>query len=146
MDVVGDNSRTLGVRIRCIDLPVPDWGGHGEIWIGIQSGKDVVQRVKLPADSITFEAELRLGNEPGAAPPNFLGPFAQGTVQERFIYVCWGRPSFGGWSGFRRAKLPLTGISWEMVASGAVTGTFVCTDAKGGPTCATVKPDRLTWQ
>src|SRR5262245_55319705 len=54
-------------------------------------------------------------NRPDGA-PNFLGPFAQGPVTGRFVYVDVG--TFAGqkdtcWS--RRMKVPLDGITWSMV-------------------------------
>jgi Family of unknown function (DUF5990) len=137
--------RIIKVHIECRELPPPGWGGYGDTWIGIQEGKEVVQRVKLPADSVTFEAELRVGNDDSEASPNFLGPYAQGPKDGRFLYVCWGQLHLGRWVGFRRAKLPLTGLDWSAIKSNVVRGTLKCTDPKGGPICATVKPDHFSW-
>jgi Family of unknown function (DUF5990) len=142
---VASIQRVVKVFIECSELPPADWGGHDEIWIGIQEGQEVVQRVQLPADSVVFEAELRIGNNESEPNPNFLGPFAHGGKEARFMYVCWGRPRFGGWSGFRRAKLPLAGLSWDAIESNTVRGKLRCTDSKGGPICATVKADHFAW-
>ena len=136
------DQRIIHLTIECVELPPPDWGEHSEIWLGIQSGKDVVQQVKLPADKVMFEAELRVTGE---ATPNFLGPFAHGTVQERFVYLCWGQPHLGHWAGFRRVKIPLTGLTWENLKSDRLHAQLRCTDSKGGPICATVKGDVLNW-
>lgn len=137
--------RVVKVLIDCVELPEADWGGHGEIWMGVQAGKEVVQKVKLPAESVVFEAELRIGNDDGEPSPNFLGPFAHGGKEDRFIYICWGRPSIRGWTGFRRAKLPLTRLDWKAIESNEIRGELRCTDPKGGPICATVKADHFSW-
>ena len=109
------------------------------------SRKEVVQRVKLPADTVSFTAELRVGNDESEPVPNFLGPFAHGSAKERLMYICWGRSGFGGWSGFRRAKLPLAGLDWKAISTNEVRARLQCMDAKGGPICATVKPDKFSW-
>jgi hypothetical protein len=138
-------SRTVSLTIECIDLPPADWGGHAEIWLGIQRGQEVEQAVKLPAERITFHAELRLEGEPPKA-PNFLGPYSQGTAQDRFVYLNWGRRQSGIWVGFRRVKLRLSHLTWDDLAAGALKVALKCTDAKGGPICATIPATHLKWE
>lgn len=142
---MASQQRVVKVSIECTDLPDAKWGGQSEIWIGIQNGKEVVQQVRLPAASVVFEFELKVGNDESDPVPNFLGPYAQGSKGDRFVYICWGMPYFGRWSGFRRAKIPLAGLDWASIKSNSVTGKLKCTDAKGGPICATVKPDYFAW-
>jgi hypothetical protein len=83
--------------------------------------------------------------------PNFLGPFAQGPKDARFIYVNSG--TYAGqeatcWS--RRAKLSLMSISKEKVeAVLASPGTRIETTIDGigrdgGPVCAGIKG--LEWR
>ncbi len=53
--------------------------------------------------------------------PNFAGPFVQGPAGERFVYIDIG--TYAGqtntpWS--RRLKIPLSGITWDMLRSGKV--------------------------
>jgi hypothetical protein len=128
------------IQIECTDLPSIE-----NLWVGIQEGKSVVQQTKLPAETVTFTAELRIRNTESDPAPNFLGPFAQGTKDDRFIYICWGSPAHGGWHGVRRAKLPLGTLTWRAIKSGTIKAKLRCTDAKGGPICATVKPSHLEW-
>ena len=142
---MASKKRVIAVKVICSDLPAPNWGGHSEIWIGIQNGKEVVQQVKLPTESVVFEFELEVSNDESDPVPNFLGPYAQGGKGDRFVYICWGMPYFGRWSGFRRAKIPLAGLDWVSIKSNSVTCKLKCTDAKVGPICATVKPDYIVW-
>jgi hypothetical protein len=117
----------------------------------LQKGKgskyEIVQRQRSGSGDLQFEFTAR-----GAAPeqgeaPNLLGPFVQGPPDGRFVYI--GIGMFAGqtateWS--RRLKVPLSGISAEMVGqavgdSHAVFETRVPGTGKdGGPNCATVKP------
>jgi len=70
--------------------------------------------------------------------PNFAGPFVQGPAGERFVYVDIGTyadPANTCWS--RRLKLPLSGITWDMLRSGKVLVAHIPGAGKdGGPSCA----------
>ncbi len=70
--------------------------------------------------------------------PNFGGPFVQGPTGERFVYVNIGTnagQSNTPWS--RRLKIPLSGITWEMLRSGkALLAHIPGTGKDGGPSCA----------
>ncbi|AMR32685.1 hypothetical protein A0256_15275 [Mucilaginibacter sp. PAMC 26640] len=72
--------------------------------------------------------------------PDFRGPFVQGPVSARFIYLNIGSYAGGsGWSG--RLKIPLTGITWAQIHLGTKLATSVQgTGKNGAPNCATVKP------
>ena|SRR5690606_12036312 len=82
--------------------------------------------------------------------PNFLGPFAQGPKNARFIYVNSGTYAGDGascWS--RRAKLSLMTITAEQVQSVVSDGGFMFTSIRGrgrdgGPVCASIKG--LSWE
>lgn len=96
--------------------------------------------------TIMFEIPARL--EEGKSGWRFLGDFVrtEGTAR-RFVYVATGRQAGqGGTLWDRRAKVDLPEITPAMVkAVGngrlALEGAYHGTDAKGGPTCATVKVD-----
>jgi hypothetical protein len=96
-----------------------------------------------------FEFSLRVDLDSGN--PNFLGPFAQGPKDARFVYVNSG--TYAGqaetcWS--RRAKLSLMSISREQVetvlaSAGSRLETAIHgTGRDGGPVCASVKG--LEWR
>lgn len=89
---------------------------------------------------LVFDFDVRV--VPGDQ-PRLLGAVVQGSPVQRFVYVCSG--TYAGdkttcWS--RRAKVPLIGITSDMVAkrppgkrlSAAILGTA----ADGGPACASV--------
>ena len=78
--------------------------------------------------------------------PRFGGPFAQGSYPDNFIYIDIG--TYAGredvWS--RRLKIPLSGITWDVVDQVALNPNLILkthvpgTAKDGSPTCATVKP------
>ena len=100
-----------------------------------------VQSQMSAGNDLTFEFDVRLGEQKDGQ-PNFLGPFTQGPADGRFVYIDIGTMAgqIGScWS--RRLKVPLRGISWEMINNSRVLVTRVAGTAKdGSPTCATVKP------
>jgi hypothetical protein len=80
-----------------------------------------------------------------------LGPGVQGPADGRFFYLNSGtyagqaHPTFG-----RRAKVPLTGLTWQMIESlrpgERLQIRIAGTDKKGGPACATVPLLPPGWQ
>jgi len=78
---------------------------------------------------------------------NFLGPLTQGPVTGRFIYIDIGRlAGQRGCAWERRLKVPLSGITWEMIQQVLANRKLVLevhlpgTAKDGGPSCATVHP------
>ena len=79
--------------------------------------------------------------------PDFTGSFTQGPRGQRFVYIdignCAGQAD-SAWS--RRLKIPLSGITWNMIEQAAdnpraVLETHVPGVGRdGGPSCGTVKP------
>ena len=118
---------------------------------GIQEGKGndyktiAVQRSKV--GSLSLECTIQVKGNRSDGPPNFGGPISQGPPTGRFIYVDIGKLAGqidSCWQ--RRIKIPLEGISWEMIDSVLDTpkrwlqATIPGTGKDGGPSCATVKP------
>jgi hypothetical protein len=105
----------------------------------------VQQQMSGTADlSFQFSLKVKAGDN---GSPNFLGPHAQGTPTDRFVYIDIG--TYAGVSNSlfgRRLKVPLKSISMNdiekvnaqpnLVLEARVPGT----GRDGGPNCATVKP------
>jgi len=111
----------------------------------VQRGRDELLRpVAAGVDELQFEFEIDV--DLSGVEPNFLGKYAQGPKNARFVYVnsgtyageshsCWGR----------RAKLSLMTITREQVER-VLNGedllletTMPGVGKDGGPTCASVK-------
>jgi len=127
------SERLITIHCECIDLPDASACGTDEFWLGIQNGKVVEDAVRLPVESKTFTLTVRY-QENG----NVLGSFAQGTAQDRFFYLCWGRPLGGGWHGERRAKIRFAQLGPTFGEADEFRFRLVCRDAKGMPITATV--------
>lgn len=111
----------------------------------VQRGRDeLLPPVVVAKSELRFEFEIDV--DISASQPNFLGEYAQGPKDARFVYVnsgtyagehhsCWGR----------RAKLSLMTITREQVekvlgSKGLVLETTMRgVGSDGGPTCASVK-------
>ncbi len=116
----------------------------------IQQGKfELLPPIKWDPGETCFEFPMYVDVTSGI--PNFLGPYAQGPKNSRFIYVNIG--TYAGqpdscWQ--RRAKLPLTSVTIEQVKSLIsepeliMEAIFDGTGKDGTPTCATVK--HLEWK
>lgn len=96
--------------------------------------------------TIDFDIPLRL--EAGKTGYRFLGDFvrAEGKTR-RFVYVATGcQAGQAGTEWSRRAKVDLPTPTPAMIKAAengglVLEGAYAGTDAKGGPTCATVKLD-----
>ena len=116
---------------------------------GLQKGSgnnyETVQTVTSKTEDLCFEFSVRVRQGKDGL-PNFLGPFVQGPTHARFVYLDIG--TYAGqtntpWS--RRLKLPLSGITWELVQATNPSASFlearVAGKGKdGSPSCGTVKP------
>jgi len=118
----------------------------------VQRGKnECLDPRRTSVREIVFEFPIRVRNDRPDGSPNFLGPFAQGPAGGRFVYVNSGTLAGGSVSRWtRRAKVPLAGITWPMIAN-AVNGGFVeagiaGTARDGGPACATVPLLNQGWK
>ena len=110
----------------------------------VQDGKDKLLPPKeSSAAALVFEFPITVDLSSGS--PNFLGRFAQGPKDARFVYVNSG--SYAGvshscWS--RRAKVSLMSITREQIekavsGSAVIETSFPGVGKDGGPTCASVK-------
>ena len=113
----------------------------------VQKSRDeLLPPTEQAEDKLVFDLELDVQLESDV--PNFLGKFAQGPKQSRFIYInsgtyagqtdsCWGR----------RAKVSLMDVTAKQIHQIlASPGTRLeisirGTGTDGGPVCASVKPN-----
>ena len=116
---------------------------------GLQEGRGndykTVQTQRSTTSDLTFTFTVRARQNTNGA-PNFLGPFSQGPPDARFVYIDIG--TYAGQTGTlwsRRLKVPLSGITWDMVKQASDSAKLLetrvpGTGRDGGPNCATVKP------
>jgi uncharacterized protein DUF5990 len=132
--------RSLPLRITLINPP------RG-VQFRLQQGKaDLVPPSSDSGETVSFDFTVNIANDRADGPPNFRGPFVQGPPAARFIYINSG--TYAGqadscWS--RRAKVPLSGIIWDLIeealskSSAVMEARIAGTAGDGGPACATVR-------
>lgn len=129
-----------------IVLSNPTEGVEFGLQKGAGSRYETVQKQKATKGDLRFDfmAEIKKGK---SGDYSLQGPFVQGPPQGRFVYIDIG--TYAGQAGSswsRRLKIPLTGISQELLADvfkgqNKILETKVPgTGRDGGPNCATVKP------
>ena len=110
----------------------------------VQDGKDkLLPPLESSPDFLVFEFPINVDMSSGL--PNFLGRFAQGPKDVRFVYVNSGKHAGQHdtcWD--RRAKLSLMSITREQVERAVKEGSVIETrfpgvGRDGGPTCASVR-------
>ena len=102
-------------------------------------------------EALVFEFPVKVARRPDGQ-PNFLGPYTQGPPAGRFVYVNSGTlagQSDTRWS--RRAKVPLTSISWPLIERarrpGAILEASIAgTGRDGGPCCASMPLTAGGWR
>ncbi len=145
------NSQEVKIQIFCQNLPGSQFEERTSVRLGIQKGTVVIEDVAGDRQSASFIVPLTVSTNSKTGKPNFLGPFAQGTPDERFIYLCWGERHNGTWDGFRRAKIHLSHLSYEAIDKAMESGQAIkvvvnMTNDKGGPLCASIKGDKIKWE
>jgi hypothetical protein len=118
------------------------------VTFALQRGKsDLVPPSRSTPKELVFDLTVRVREDDQ---PNFLGPFAQGPRGARFVYINSGSYAGQGdtqWA--RRAKVPLSGITWPLIkrAKGKpLQARIAGTGRDGGPACATVPLLGAGWQ
>jgi hypothetical protein len=131
-------TRELTLRIV---VEAPPSGVDFALQKGKGSAYEPVQKQRSKGNDLIFECQPSIRSGVSSDGMSLTGPFVQGPPRQRFVYLDIG--TYAGqsdtpWS--RRLKIPLEGITSEMIAKGGVLEVRVPGTARdGGPNCATVK-------
>lgn len=136
--------RKLTLRIV---LERPPAGVDFGLQVGGGSDYQTIHKQRSEGEDLQFQFGIRIKGNIGGSRPTLVGSIAQGPASGRFVYLDIG--TYAGqtetcWS--RRLKIPLSGITWDMIDglagdSRTVLATRVPgTGRDGGPNCGTVKP------
>ncbi len=113
------------------------------VTFGIQKGKSSVYETILKQQSdggdlvFEFPIEVRDGQ---TGDPDFGGPIVQGPREGRFVYLDIG--TYAGETGSpwqRRLKVPLSGITRQMLKAKLLQTRIPGTGRDGTPSCGTVR-------
>ena len=144
-------SDELTIEVTCRRLPGIRFADYEPVYLGIQKGNEVIEAAPGDRKQVTFRPVFKIGMQPDGS-PNFLGPFAKGTPQERFFYLSWGvMTDDGRFEMFGRAKIHLNHLTREQIGRALsdnrpIKVTIDMRDRKGGLLCASVRKDRARWQ
>ena len=138
--------RELTLRVV---LQEPPSGVDFGLQIGRGADYKTVKKQGSHGKDLHFEFSVTVTAANRKAAPDFRGPVVQGPAGRRFVYIDIDIGTYAGqidtpWS--RRLKIPLIGITSEMIDRVSVDGRTVLearvpgTGRDGGPACATVKP------
>ena len=131
-------ARELTIRII---LEHPPSGVDFALQKGTRNNYEPVQKQRSNGKDLMFEFRPLLRQDASNSVVAMAGPFVQGPMRQRFVYVDVGTyagQSDSCWS--RRLKIPLDGIPAEVIQTGGVLETRVPgTGRDGGPNCGTVK-------
>ncbi|ODT85221.1 MAG: hypothetical protein ABS86_06305 [Sphingobium sp. SCN 64-10] len=122
------------LKLRLLrDSPLPPGasGDEAPCAFGLQDNKGQLHDLLPLADGkLAIEFELRVAAVADETqPPLFLGPFAFGTPQDRFVYLSWQRPDTPGY--VNRVKARLADIDWAMVHAVQESGGRLEADLSG---------------
>jgi hypothetical protein len=138
----------LALRILVVD-PLPG------VALALQRGKSgshaLIAPSSLSADAAAFDFTVVAAAPKSGEAPRLLGPFVQGPPDKRFVYLCIGKYAGDPASSWaRRAKIPLTGLTWPLIESWKDDG---CLEARiagrardGSPACASIALLPPGWQ
>ncbi len=140
-------SQEVPIRIILVQPP-------NGVRFAVQRGKDDLLPPSHTDDTtITFDFTVRVGQPQPNGAPNLLGPFTQGPVADRFVYVNAGTSAGDPTSPWtRRIKVKLAGITQVMIETvqtmpGKVIEGRIAGQAKdGGPAAASVPLLGDGWQ
>jgi Family of unknown function (DUF5990) len=126
------------------DLQNPAAEKQEPVYLGIQKGNEVIEAVRADRKQVIFRPTFRIARQPDGS-PNFLGPFAKGTPQERFFYLSWGVMDRNGhFEMFRRAKIHLNHLTWDHLRAALdknipLKVAIDMTSHKGDPICGSIR-------
>jgi hypothetical protein len=135
---------TVPIRLYVHEPPL---GVH----FSIQFGKDRNHQIQISgAFPLVFDFEVKVQPKPDGA-PNFMGPFSQGSPDERFFYLRSGVLAGDTRACFnRRAKIYFKGIDWPLIHQIEQKGGTLALAIQGkakdsGPICASVRQHLKDW-
>jgi hypothetical protein len=120
----------------------------------LQRGRtDLDPPARASEERIVFEFSLRVQGERTGGAPRLLGACAQGPPDDRFVYINSGTMAGQADSCWtRRAKVLLSGVSWELIDQVLANPDTVLeariegTGRDGGPVCARVPLLESGWK
>jgi Family of unknown function (DUF5990) len=141
----------ITIEVVCSRLPGLQYEGRAPMHLGIQHDKEIIEAAPADRSRIVFRPAFRVRkHSDGSA--NFLGPFAHGPRDERFIYLNWvivRNEVIVEQIG--RIKLHLSEIEFKDVKRAVarkqpIKVALELTSEKNKPVFASVRADKAEWE
>jgi hypothetical protein len=123
-------NKSLALRVICVDPPTGLFG------LQAKNG-EIVEGERLADGHLRFTVELPV-RPTDVGTPNFTGPLAHGSVQERFLYLTQKELDGSTWRIIKRIKVHLRSITWEQVEAVLTDSTAVLAASVDGQGAASV--------
>ncbi|WOO43070.1 DUF5990 family protein [Rubellicoccus peritrichatus] len=120
------------------------------VYVGIRKNKKTIEPHPADLKEVQFEAEVKVGKSKDGS-PNFLGPYVEGKVGERFLCLSWfiGADTLNA-QRFRGTKIMLDHLTWDTIAFAMKNDEPIIveidlTASDGGPLCARARETHVKW-
>jgi len=132
----------MSIRILGDALPGRSVGTRGNVHVGLQKGKELVDLIPADSASAVFELTVQRTDE-----GDYRGPFVQGKRGDRFIYLVWCDVEHrsGAASMFSRTKLLLATIPANLSNAASLEVRLSLTSEKGAIRTGSVRPADIAW-
>ena len=130
------------VRLRLLRREAHAPSGEPSAPFGLQDKDETIHPPAVGPDGMhRFDFELAVDEAPDRR-PNFIGPFACGPRDKRFVYLSW--PRLGGCGYVNRVKIRLTDLDWPKIEEAIARGLALEADASGRTAGGGTVP--VTWR
>ena len=119
------------VSLRLLYPVGPPIAYAGQAWVfGLQNTKqELVDGCLIEGGQTAYDFSLRVKPGPDPDHPVFLGDFASGPADRRFVYFAWRDSATGAW--INRLKARLAPITWSMVREAQAKGVPITASMAG---------------
>lgn len=126
---MADAAQTLRLQIDVLDLPQP--APNEPVQFGLQDKNgSLTPGTPQPDGSLRFECNLQVTLKGDT--PNFLGAFAHGTSQDRFLYLTWKNTHSS--QIIQRIKVKLVSITAAQVEAALQSSKSLCASVSASRT------------
>lgn len=137
-------------ELQCIDLPRMVPPGFRELRLGLQEKPDVQQDIPCIVKQARFKFSAEVVLDPTNDGVHFSSRYIYGPRGHQCIYLCWGERSSRVWKMYRRAKVPLSGLSRRTVEAAVrnrqpIRARIRMTNYQGEPAAALLRPEYVKW-
>lgn len=136
----------IQLELYCTDFPGIRFEAYHPVCLALQKNQDLIEPAPGDSTEATFRITLEVAQRKDGS-LLFRGPYAHGKPGEQHLYLVWYADRETGPERFRRAKVMLAPLTWEVIEQNSLIRAYIrLTDAKGGPVCARLREGQIRWE